>query len=143
MKEIRRILKEYDQIDFSTEKVALASVVNVEESSYRRIGARMLVRSNGMWTGGISGGCLERDALKRSQMAIFKNETTRVVYDTMDDDENQIGIGLGCNGRIEVVFTPIDKENPNNELEQLRGILEADKPALMLLGCLLVVPEAS
>ncbi|MEL7246977.1 MAG: XdhC family protein [Bacteroidota bacterium] len=132
MKEIRRILEEYDQIDFSKEKVALASVVNVEESSYRRIGARMLVRSNGMWTGGISGGCLERDALKRSQMAIFKNETTRVVYDTMDDDENQIGIGLGCNGRIEVVFTPIDPASANNELEQLRGILEADKPAIML-----------
>ncbi len=132
MKEIRRILKEYDQIDFSKEKVALASVVNVEESSYRRIGARMLVRSNGMWPGGISGGCLERDSLKRSQMAIFKNETTRVVYDTMDDDENQIGIGLGCNGRIEVVFTPIDPDDANNELEQLRGILEADRPAIML-----------
>ena len=92
----------------------------------------MLVRANGMWTGGISGGCLERDALKRSQMAIFKNETTRVVYDTMDDDENQIGVGLGCNGRIEVVFTPIEPENPTNELEQLRGILEADRPAIML-----------
>ena len=132
MKEIRRILQEYDQIDFSKEKAALASVVNVEESSYRRIGARMLVRSNGLWTGGISGGCLERDALKRSQMAIFKDEVTRVVYDTMDDDENQIGVGLGCNGRIEVVFTPITPDDPNNELEQLRSILEADQPAIML-----------
>lgn len=132
MKEIRRILQEYDQIDFSTEKAALASVVNVEESSYRRIGARMLVRSNGMWTGGISGGCLERDALKRSQMAIFKNEATRVVYDTMDDDENQIGVGLGCNGRIEVVFTPISPEQENNELEQLRRIISSDQPAIML-----------
>ncbi len=132
MKEIRRILQEYDQIDFSTEKAALASVVNVEESSYRRIGARMLVRSNGMWTGGISGGCLERDALKRSQMAIFKNEATRVVYDTMDDDENQIGVGLGCNGRIEVVFTPISPEDKTNELEQLRRIISADQPAIVL-----------
>jgi xanthine dehydrogenase accessory factor len=132
LKEIRRILQEYDQIDFISEKAALASVVNVEESSYRRIGARMLVRSNGIWTGGISGGCLERDALKRSQMAIFKNEATRVVYDTMDDDENQIGVGLGCNGRIEVVFTPINPEDENNELEQLRRIISADQPAIML-----------
>jgi xanthine dehydrogenase accessory factor len=132
VKEIRRIIQEYEQIDFSTEKAALASVVNVEESSYRRIGARMLVRSNGLWTGGISGGCLERDALQRSQMAIFKNEATRVLYDTMDDDENQIGVGLGCNGRIEVVFTPLDPADPNNEVTQLKRIISADQPAIML-----------
>jgi xanthine/CO dehydrogenase XdhC/CoxF family maturation factor len=132
VKEIRRIIQEYEQIDFSTEKAALASVVNVEESSYRRIGARMLVRSNGVWTGGISGGCLERDALQRSQMAIFKNEATRVLYDTMDDDENQIGVGLGCNGRIEVVFTPLDPTDPRNEITQLKRIIDADQPAIML-----------
>jgi xanthine/CO dehydrogenase XdhC/CoxF family maturation factor len=132
LKEIRRIIQEYEQIDFSTERAALASVVNVEESSYRRIGARMLVRSNGMWTGGISGGCLERDALQRSQMAIFKNKATRVLYDTMDDDDNQIGVGLGCNGRIEVVFTPLDPEDSNNEITQLKKVITADRPAIML-----------
>lgn len=125
MKEIRKIIDEYDSIDYSVEKVALASVVNVEASSYRRIGARMLVRSSGMWTGGISGGCLEGDALKRSQKAIFKNAASNVVYDTMEGDTNQIGVGLGCNGRIEVLFTPIDPDDPDNEIEQLRKIIDS------------------
>lgn len=132
MKEIRKIIDEYDSIDFSQESAAIASVVNVEESSYRRIGARMLVRSNGIWIGGISGGCLEGDALKRSQKAIFKNKPSRVVYDTMDDDKNQIGVGLGCNGRIEVLFTPIDKSDPNNPIEQLRKIVELNSPSTIL-----------
>lgn len=132
MKEIRKIIDEYDSIDFSSESAAIASVVNVEESSYRRIGARMLVRSNGVWIGGISGGCLEGDALKRSQKAIFKNKPSRVVYDTMDDDKNQIGVGLGCNGRIEVLFTPIDKNDPNNPIEQLRTIVERNSPSTIL-----------
>ncbi|PSR14940.1 MAG: XshC-Cox1 family protein [Bacteroidetes bacterium] len=132
VKEIRKIIATYDQLDLTEEKVALAAVVNVEESSYRRIGARMLVRSNGLWTGGISGGCLEGDALKRSQMAIFKGEASKVVYDTMDDDNNQIGVGLGCNGRIEVVFTPIDAADPNNEIEQLKKIATAEVPSVML-----------
>lgn len=132
MKEIRKIIDEYDSIDFSQESAAIASVVNVEESSYRRIGARMLVRSNGIWIGGISGGCLEGDALKRSQKAIFKNKPSRVVYDTMDDDKNQIGVGLGCNGRIEVLFTPIDKLDPNNPIEQLRKIVERNSPSTIL-----------
>ena len=132
MKEIRKIIADYDALDHSKEKVALASVVNVEESSYRRIGARMLVRGSGIWTGGISGGCLGGEELKRSQMAIFKNTPSRVVYDTMDDDQNQIGVGLGCNGRIEVLFTPIDPADANNEIEQLRKVATNDSPSMML-----------
>jgi xanthine/CO dehydrogenase XdhC/CoxF family maturation factor len=130
--EIRKIISEYDKIDHSTEKVALASVVSVEESAYRRIGARMLVRSNGMWTGGISGGCLEGDALRQSLNAIYTNESSIVVYDTMNDDNNQIGVGLGCNGRIEVVLTPIDPNDPDNEIELLRSILNAEKPSIIV-----------
>ncbi len=132
MKEIRNIISTYDAADHDTEKLALASVVNVEASSYRRIGARMLVSSNGQWIGGISGGCLEGDALKRSQQAIFKNKSSRVIYDTMDDDKNQIGVGLGCNGRIEVLFTPIDPNDKNNPIEQLRQIVESDAPSILL-----------
>ena len=122
MKEIRNIIQRYESAA-TNEQLALASVVHVEESSYRRIGARMLVSSNGEWIGGISGGCLEGDALKRSQKAIFSNRPSTVVYDTMDDDRNQIGVGLGCNGRIEVLFTPIDPEDPDNEIEQWHPIL--------------------
>lgn len=122
----------YDATDHSNEKLALASVVNVEASSYRRIGARMLVSSSGHWVGGISGGCLEGDALKRSRKAIFNNTASIVVYDTMDDDQNEIGIGLGCNGRIEVLFTPIDPENKNNPIEQLRTMEQSDEPSILL-----------
>ncbi len=132
LKEIRQIIEVYDGIDFTKEKVALASVVNVEESSYRRIGARMLVRSNGQWIGGISGGCLEGDALKRSQYAIYENSPSKVVYDTMEDDQNQIGVGLGCNGRIEVIFTPIDHLNSNNEIEVLRSIVSQDTSSVII-----------
>lgn len=132
MKEIRKIIDQYEQVDHEREQLALASVVSVEESSYRRIGARMLVRSTGIWTGGISGGCLEGDALERSLKAIFKGEPSKVVYDTMEDDQNQIGVGLGCNGRIEVLFTPIDPDDPDNEIEQLKRIYQATQPAILL-----------
>lgn len=132
MKEIRKIISQYDSIDKNQVKLALASVVDVEASSYRRIGARMLVQSNGLWTGGISGGCLEGDALKRSQQAIFKNTPSTVVYDTMEDDKNQIGIGLGCNGRIEVLFNPIDPNHNQNEIELLRQTIDKNDPHILL-----------
>lgn len=124
MKEIQNIVDTYKSIDWTTEKVALGTVVKVEESSYRRIGARILVKNNGTWVGGISGGCLEGDALKRAQIAILKKHSSIVVYDTMDDDSHQIGVGLGCNGRIEVLLTPIDPKDPNNPIEALSHIIK-------------------
>ncbi len=132
MKEIRKIIAAYDDLDHKNIQCAIASVVNVEHSSYRRIGARMLVRSDGIWVGGISGGCLEGDALRRSQQAIFHSSPSRVTYDTMDDDEHQIGIGLGCNGRIEVLFSPIDPEDEQNPIELLRDIIQIETPTVLL-----------
>ena len=130
MKEIRNIINAYDQIDWTKEQAALATVVSVEESAYRRIGARMLVQNSGIWIGGISGGCLEGDALKRANVAIFKKEPSIVVYDTMDDDDHQIGVGLGCNGRIEVLFTPIDPSDRNNPIERLKTIQQKRTPSI-------------
>jgi xanthine/CO dehydrogenase XdhC/CoxF family maturation factor len=92
----------------------------------------MLVSSSGQWVGGISGGCLEGDALIRSQKAIFNKAPSLVVYDTMEDDANQIGVGLGCNGRIEVLFTPINPNDSGNPIEQLRTISKSTRPSILL-----------
>jgi len=93
MKEIKSILQLYNSFKNSNEKCAIAQVVRVEESSYRREGARMLVFESGVFEGGISGGCLEGDALQRSQIAILKQQPSIVTYDT--SKENEIGVGLG------------------------------------------------
>ncbi len=132
MKEIEKIIKTYERVDWERERVALGTVVKVDGSAYRRIGARMFVSSNGMWVGGISGGCLEGDALKRAQVAIMKNQSSIVVYDTTEDDPHQIGVGLGCNGRIEVLLTPIQKEDTNNQIEFLKTITDKRESTILL-----------
>ncbi len=132
MKEIENIIQRYENIDFSKEKTALGTLVKVEGSAYRRIGARMYVSDNGNWVGGISGGCLEGDALKRAKIAILKNESSIVVYDTTEDDPHQIGVGLGCNGRIEVLFTPIDSNDDNNQIEFLKNITNRREATILL-----------
>ena len=119
MKEIKAIVKAYETIDPGTH-AALATVVRVEGSSYRRTGARMLVLDNGSWTGGISGGCLEGDALKRARLAINNSKPTLITYDTTEDDPHQIGVGLGCNGIIDVLFSPLDLNDKNNPVEILK-----------------------
>lgn len=113
MKEILAIIAAYNALNTSTTKAALATVVRVEGSSYRRTGARMLIMDNGQWVGGISGGCLEGDALKRARLAIAQSKPTLVTYDTTDDDDYQIGVGLGCNGVIDVLISPLHPDHPN------------------------------
>lgn len=133
MKEIRTIISAYDALDTSNSQAALATVVRVEGSSYRRTGARMLVQDNGTWVGGISGGCLEGDALKQARMAIFKATPTLITYDTTQDDEHQIGVGLGCNGIIDVLFTPLDFSDKNNPVEVLKRCVTAPRQLHTLL----------
>lgn len=112
---------------------ALATVVRVEGSSYRRTGARMLVLDNGSWIGGISGGCLEGDALKRARLAINNSRATLITYDTSENDPHQIGVGLGCNGVIDVLFTPLDFANNQNPVEILKTCVKASRDTHILL----------
>lgn len=132
MKEIKTILEAYQQIDFNTHKAALATVVRVEGSSYRRTGARMLVSDTGEFVGGISGGCLEGDALKRARLAMAQNKATIVTYDTSDDDPYQIGVGLGCNGIIDVLLKPLDNTKPDNPVQILSQCADTRKRNVLL-----------
>ena len=124
MKEIKTIVEAYTTIDFNKNRAALATVVRVEGSSYRRTGARMLVKDDGTYLGGISGGCLEGDALRRCRMAIDSNAPSIITYDTTQDDGYQIGAGLGCNGVIDVLFTPLNEADGKNPVKQLSTFTE-------------------
>lgn len=131
MKEIEAIISKYDELALTDQRLAMAIVVNVEQSSYRRSGARMLISENGQWVGGISGGCLEGDTLKKAQYAIHKGKTIKVTYDTRDGDPNEIGIGLGCNGLIDVLIIPI-VDQTENPVESLRKVLNRRVPSIIV-----------
>ncbi len=124
MKEIEDIINSYDEAVKAGRKTALATVVHVDGSSYRRPGARMLITEDGMLTGAISGGCLEGDALRKALLVIMQQQSMLVTYDTSDEEDAVIGLGLGCNGIIQVLIEPVDagnKENPINFLKMVAG----------------------
>lgn len=121
MKETENIIQAYNQAQQQNKKTALATVVHVEGSSYRRPGARMLVTEDGELTGAISGGCLEGDALRKALLAINQQQNKLVTYDSMDDEDNTIGIQLGCNGIVHILFEPIDAAQENNPVALLEN----------------------
>lgn len=138
MKEIRDIVAAYEKAHQDGLKTALATVVHVEGSSYRRPGARMLVTETGQMTGAISGGCLEGDALRKARLVINQHKALLVTYDTMDDDDAKLGVGLGCNGIIHILIEPIAHENPANPIFKLKDFLAKRQEAVLVtLFCLM------
>jgi xanthine/CO dehydrogenase XdhC/CoxF family maturation factor len=124
MKELEKIVATYDQINFSERKAALATVVSVQGSSYRRAGARMIMTDDGQWTGAISGGCLEGDALRQARKIIAEGKPKLVRYDTTDDQAaTSLGVGLGCNGIIDVLIEPVNQEDNLHHIHILKSFL--------------------
>lgn len=131
MKEIIDIVAAYDEASAQGKKTALATVVLVEGSAYRRAGARMLITEDGQLTGAISGGCLEGDALRKARLVILQQQPLLVTYDTTDDDDAKLGVGLGCNGIIHILIEPItaDADNP---ISLLKNIINNGRDAVLV-----------
>jgi xanthine/CO dehydrogenase XdhC/CoxF family maturation factor len=132
MKEIREIVKAYGQCVLAGRKMALASVVYLEGSSYRRPGARMLVDDEGRLTGAISGGCLEGDALRKALLVISQQDPKLVTYDTTDEDDMTLGVQLGCAGVIQVLFEPVDPALDHNPVHLLQKALASRQPSVLV-----------
>jgi len=122
MKEIKDIISAYAVAVKQGKQTALATVVLVEGSAYRRAGARMLVTEDGHLTGAISGGCLEGDALRKARLAMAQQQPMLVTYDTTDDDDAKLGVGLGCNGIIHILIEPVHTKDANNPINLLQTI---------------------
>lgn len=132
MKEIRDIITAFNAAQQQGRQTALATVVQVEGSSYRRPGARMLIEDDGRLTGAISGGCLEGDALRKAMLVMSQQKPMLVTYDTMDDDDAKLGVGLGCNGIIHILIEPVNTADAHNPLALLMAAASQRQTAVVV-----------
>jgi len=132
MKELEDIVKAYHHACRQGLNTALATVVHVEGSAYRQPGARMLVTENGLLTGAISGGCLEGDALRKAQLVMIQQQPMLITYDTNDEDDAKLGVGLGCNGIIHILLEPVNAADPGNPIALLQQVINHRSPAVLV-----------
>lgn len=106
-----------------TQRAALATVVRVDGSAYRRPGAKLLIVETGETLGSVSGGCLEADVHEIAKSVI---ETGRPILRHYDYAAADIvaGLDLGCNGAADIFVQPT-AEWP---IAVLRGLLAGDAP---------------
>lgn len=96
----------------------LATLVSVAGSSYRRPGARLLLTTEHVRIGSISGGCLEEDVLARAARVGASGAAELVTYDTTSENDLVWGVGLGCHGVVQVL---IEKLSPAPDWAALLG----------------------
>ena len=86
---------------------ALAMVTQISGSAYRRPGAKLLVEAGGSFLGSISGGCLEED-VREIGLGVLDSGASRLLhYDTGTDETKLWGLGLGCDGEVDILVQPI------------------------------------
>ncbi len=127
MRELRDIVAAFEALAARGEGGVLATVVDVEGSTYRRPGARALLLPDDELVGVISGGCLEGDLLERARDVRASGAAVRVCYDHRGQDDLLWGLGLGCAGRVDVLLQPVSRAAPGPML-RLREALASGEP---------------
>ena len=127
-KETSEILGRVARLAEAGKRTALATVVRIEGSAYRRPGAKFLVEEDGSTVGSVSGGCLEAD-VREIALAVLREKVPRLLhYDTGADDHTVWGLGLGCNGSVDIFVQPWTGEAALEVAGRVRELLAGDSP---------------
>src|SRR6478672_8567180 len=103
---MREFLPEVDAWRARGDRIAIATVVKVEGSAPRPVGAAMAVSSAGDLAGSVSGGCVETAVFDEAQEVIKSGQPKLIRYGITD--EMAWDVGLACGGTIEVFVEPVD-----------------------------------
>lgn len=137
--EISAILRLARQCESEKVGSALARLVSVEGSNYRRPGARMLLVEDGRSAGAISAGCLETDLRRRLPELLAGGRTEVLEYDSRSFEDLVWGLGSGCNGAVRVLLSPF-AGRVRESLRRIGEILDAGRTAFVAT---VVCPAAS
>ncbi len=112
-RETERFLDALREARAAGEPAAMATVVRVKGSAYRREGTRMLVRRNGSYEGALSGGCLEPAVAEAAARVIATGDPVIVSYDLAED--SLWGLGIGCSGAVDIRIERIGDDAITND----------------------------
>lgn len=86
------------------ENFVLAIVIGSKGSTYRKVGAMMLIEQDLNYWGLLSGGCLESDILEHCKQIFVENRDKTIHYNMRDEADMLWGMGLGCDGEVTILL---------------------------------------
>lgn len=105
----KEVFRSIGEILDDNRRAVLATVVSIEGSAYRRPGAKMIIPEDGVGIGSITAGCLEDEVFELGRSVLEEGRPRVEQYDLMSDNDIW-GLGLGCNGIIDVLLEPLDED---------------------------------
>ena len=91
----------------TTQKIALATVIETWGSSPCQIGSKMIVNEKGKFLGSVSGGCVEANVINEC-LELMKNKNSFKKIHFTVQDENAWNVGLACGGELVVFIEQIN-----------------------------------
>lgn len=141
MHELKHIVNAYVKAKKMKLKSVLATVVDLDGSSYRKPGVRMLILENGKMIGAVSGGCVEKEVLRQAQSVFVDGKAKMMTYDGR--------YRLGCEGVIyiliehfkleDVFITKFEEILANREPLQIRSMYRKEEGVFPDLGTFVTI----
>jgi xanthine/CO dehydrogenase XdhC/CoxF family maturation factor len=119
------LLPLYERERSSGRALALGVLAQVEGSTYRKPGALMLIADNGEYAGLLSGGCLEGDLREHARAVIATGAACPVRYDFRGPEDDLWGLGLGCEGAMQILLLRVGPENDWQPVAEFNRALAA------------------
>lgn len=101
---MKEVYRDMNELLRSGKHFAVATVVGTRGSTPRKIGAKMLVVSDGSFSGTVGGGCGEAEVWQEAMDALKDNKPRLVTIDLTNDYEEG---GMICGGVMEVFVEPV------------------------------------
>lgn len=122
--ETQAVMAEVQRLHALRQNSVVVLLYRIKGSSFRRPGAKLLIREDGSFLGNVSGGCLEEDLRERAVQVLASREPVSVHYDTSADEDTAWGLGLGCGGAVDVWLQPVFSDQPLGVVGHLLDMLD-------------------
>ncbi len=125
-----RLYEFFKERESRGQALVLVTVFNTAGSTYSKAGGRMIIDADGNFCGMLSGGCLEGDLVERARQVIETGTAQTATYDLGADDELW-GLGVGCDGSMNVLLQPLLPEEAYRPFAAIAEILNGGTPAVL------------
>ena len=127
---IRQLRESFRTWSAEGKPLVLASVYHTAGSTYSKAGARMLITGDGRFQGMLSGGCLEGDLAERARVVTETGAPQTVTYDLGRNDEELWGLGVGCDGVMQIFLQPLLPTEGFQPFAAMDTILDGEEAGL-------------
>lgn len=124
----REIAKAFNE----SQNYVLATIIETRGATYQKAGAMMLINEQGNCYGLLSGGCLEADISLHAKQVLLDEKSTIIRYDLSNDADLLWGLGLGCDGAIDILLQPLLTTNNHLDFGSLLSSIKLIKSGYYL-----------